>query len=131
MVHDKVVVARSADQCVGTGAADQGIIAATSDKRIVPDISPKDVVSRIAGEGSSGRNLQHSNLDVGCERVTTHESEHDVVALARIFDDVVAHIVHDKDIVAGSADHRVGAGTTFEVVVAATADKRVVSSIAP
>ena len=101
VVHPIGVVAGTADQGVGTGAAVQGVVAA---------IAGEQVGKIVAGAVDGTRSGQGQVLDVGSERVR-HARLDEIGPFAHVFDDHVARGIDDVGVVAGTADHRVVAGS--------------------
>ena len=88
-----------------------------------------DVVKVVASSVDLALPDQCQILDVGAEG-EAHRRAHLVGAFAGEFDGRVADVVDIVDVVAGTADHGVGAGAAIKNVVAAVADDGVVEVVA-
>ena len=102
------VVAKASDHRIGTQAAVERIAAAIADQQ---------VVQCIAGRGNVGGTEKRKVLHVGrqCEGYARLDR---VRAFTREFNDDVAGVIDDIDVVAGAAGHPVAPRTTVQNVVA-------------
>ena len=105
---------------VVAGAADHGVGAGAAVERVVAAVAGDDVGERIAGAVDVGAAGQGQVLDIGAERVGDRRL-HRVGALVERLRHHVAGIVDDVGVVAGAADHRVGAGPAVKRVIARAA----------
>src|SRR5262249_31335829 len=104
-VEDKRVVAGAAVQRVVAGAAVQRVVAAAADPAVV------DLVAGRADAGGCGGAVGAQGLDLLAGRHgPVDDGVDDVAAFAGGLDDLVAGIVDNVGVVAGSAGHRIDAG---------------------
>ncbi|CAF0856079.1 unnamed protein product [Rotaria sp. Silwood1] len=89
----------------------------------------QQVVQRVAGGVEVGDAGQRQVLDVGGQRVADGGRD-GVGALACVLDDGVADVVDDVEVVAGTADERVGPCPAVQRVVASPAGQRVGGAVA-
>ena len=92
----------------GARAAIEGVIAG---------VAIEAVVQGVAGAGEAAAPLQHQHFYVRRQNVADR-GEHRIGAFVDVLEHRVAGIVDKISVVAGSADHRVGARPAVEQVVA-------------
>ena len=115
------IVAEAAAHAVGAHAAVEDVVPGVTDDR---------VVEVVAGAVDVSGARQAQALDIGRQRVADSRNHEIVDTFVGVFDYHVAGIVDDVVIVAGAADHRVGAAKATEVVIAAVAGDRIVEIVA-
>ena len=121
VVHHISIVARAADQGVGTRATVQGVVAVKANKRVGRAIADEHVVQRIARAIDRARAGQGQVLDVGRERVT-YAGFNQISPFTRILDDHIADVVHQISIIAQAANQHIGVGAAVQRVVAVQTD---------
>ena len=105
---------------VGAGAAVEEVVAGVAEDRVRQSVAEALQV---------GAALQDQVLHVRRQRVVDR-GENRVVALGRVLDHHVADIVDDIGVVAGTADHGVGADAAIEDVAAGIAEDGVRRAVA-
>src|SRR5215471_10149668 len=103
-VDDVDVVAVAAAHGVGAGLAIEQVVAGVAG----------DLVGECAADAGAGAGQQHEVLDVRRQDVAGGRAVHAVVTAARGFDDDVAGIVDDIDVVAHAAGQLVDAALAVE-----------------
>lgn len=107
------IVAIPAVDPIAAGAAIDLVIAVAAAQEVPAVIPSQEVRQVIAAPLQIFRPRHPQFVDIVRKRVVD-PGVHPVIALARQLDDHVAGIVDIVDVVALSADHRVGAGAAFE-----------------
>ena len=118
-------IARDVERMVATADVDNGLIARRAKDLpavlAVGDRAGRHVVEGLRVAGGIG---EGQVLDIGSERKADRRL-HRVDAVVERFRDHVANVVDDVGIVAGTAQHGVGARAAVEDIGAVTADERV------
>src|SRR5258708_251493 len=107
-----VVVPRALDQRVGSPSTNEPVAAVVAGAREVADAAIGQV------------------LGIGAQRVRAKCRDNGVGAFARVFADHIAGVVDVIGVVAGAADHGVGARAAVERVVAGKPNQRIGATIA-
>ena len=120
IVDEVEVVAGAARHRVGAGAAVEQVVAAVAGERVGVGVA---VALQVGAAG------QRQVFDVR-RQPEVRARKHRVVAFAGILEHEVAGVVDEEHIVAGAADHGVGAGAAVQLVVAGIAVERVDEAVA-
>src|SRR5262245_46200766 len=119
MEHEGVV-AETAGHGVGARAAIQKIVAAVAEERVHPAVT---VAMQL------GAALQDHVLAI-VRQPQVDGGEYGVVTLAGVLDRLISDVVDEIDVVAETAEHRVGARAAIQKIVAAVAEERVHPAVA-
>ena len=111
---------------IGARVADERVVAAAAGENVVAGIAGDDVGVAVAGAVDVAAAGQGQVLDIGAERVADRRLHRvGAAAYAGAFRRHVAGVVDHVGVVAGAADHGVGACAAVEGVVTRTAVERI------
>src|SRR6185295_6625982 len=114
---------------VVAGPAGHRVGAESAVDDVIAGIACDGVVELVAGAIDGGGAGQDEILEIGAQRVADRSVDR-VDAFARILGDDIAGVVDVECVVAGAADHGVGAGAAVDDVVAGIAGDCVVEPVA-
>ena len=116
--ENEVVAAKPAIEDVTASRTVETIVAQSAAEPVGAGVAGDDVVAPVAEAVDAGRAGEGQVLDVAAQGVVDRGAHFVCGAATGILDDLVAPVIDDEGVVAGTADHAVGAEAAIEPVVA-------------